>query len=478
MKQKFEPFTERVYLSSPTMHGEELKYMTEAYQTNWMSTIGANIDSIEADVAKKIGVGYTVALSSGTAALHLAMKLAKIKHGEKVFCTDMTFSATANPIVYEGGVPIFIDSEPDTWNMSPEALEKAFELYPDVRVVMLAHLYGVPAKLTEIKEICRQHKAILIEDAAESLGATYQGQQTGSFGEIGVISFNGNKIITGSSGGMLLTDKKELADKARKLSTQAREDAPWYQHKEIGYNYRMSNVIAGIVRGQFPYLEEHIVQKKKIYQRYQAGLSGLPVKMNPFDSDKSEPNFWLSCLVIDKEAMCKQTRTDTEASYTSEQGRSCPTEILEALAAINAEGRPIWKPMHQGVLNKLHAEKVINYHVMVQDMQSVYQKISCLIHPTYYPEGMSNVLLEACASGRPIITTDRPGCREIVDDGINGFVIAEQNSKDLTDKIEQFLHLNLDQREKMGVAARKKVEREFDRQIIVSKYLAEIQNIR
>lgn len=346
MKQKFEPFTERVYLSSPTMHGEELKYMTEAYQTNWMSTIGANIDSIEADVAKKLGVGYTVALSSGTAALHLAMKLAKIKPGEKVFCTDMTFSATANPIVYESGIPIFIDSEPDTWNMSPEALEKAFELYPDVRVVMLAHLYGVPAKLTEIEEICRQHKAILIEDAAESLGATYQGQQTGSFGEIGVISFNGNKIITGSSGGMLLTDKKELADEARKLSTQAREDAPWYQHKEIGYNYRMSNVIAGVVRGQFPYLEEHIVQKKKIYQRYQAGLSGLPVKMNPFDSDKSEPNFWLSCLVIDKEAMCKQTRTDTEASYISEQGKSCPTEILEALAAINAEGRPIWKPMH------------------------------------------------------------------------------------------------------------------------------------
>ncbi|MBS5044360.1 MAG: DegT/DnrJ/EryC1/StrS family aminotransferase [Clostridium sp.] len=341
-----EKFKNKVWLSSPTMHGEELKYITEAYKTNWMSTIGQNINETEEMICSKVGCHHAVALSSGTAALHLAMKLAGIKSGDYVFCSDMTFSATVNPVVYEGGIPIFIDTEYDTWNMDPKALEKAFELYPEVKVVVLVHLYGTPGKVDEIKEICKKYNAILIEDAAESLGATYKGNQTGTFGNYNVISFNGNKIITGSAGGMLLTDDLEAANKARKWSTQSRENAPWYQHEELGYNYRMSNVIAGVVRGQIPYLEEHIALKKAIYERYQEGLKALPIKMNPYDEKNSEPNFWLSCLIIDKEAMCKQVRSEKEALFISEAGKTCPTEILEELAKYNAEGRTIWKPMH------------------------------------------------------------------------------------------------------------------------------------
>ncbi len=341
-----EKFKNKVWLSSPTMHGEELKYITEAYKTNWMSTIGQNINETEEMICSKVGCHHAVALSSGTAALHLAMKLAGIKSGDYVFCSDMTFSATVNPVVYEGGIPIFIDTEYDTWNMDPKALEKAFELYPEVKVVVLVHLYGTPGKVDEIKEICKKYNAILIEDAAESLGATYKGVQTGTFGNYNIISFNGNKIITGSSGGMLLTDDLEAANKVRKWSTQSRENAPWYQHEELGYNYRMSNVIAGVVRGQIPYLEEHIALKKAIYERYQEGLKALPIKMNPYDEKNSEPNFWLSCLIIDKEAMCKQVRSEKEALFISEAGKTCPTEILEELAKYNAEGRMIWKPMH------------------------------------------------------------------------------------------------------------------------------------
>lgn len=341
--EKFEP---KVWLSSPTMHGEEIKYVQEAYETNWMSTVGANINEVERLVCKKIGCKYAVGLSAGTAALHMAVKLAGVKPGEKVFCSDMTFSATVNPIVYEGGVPVFIDTEYDTWNMDPEALEKAFELYPDVKVVVIAHLYGTPGKVDELRDICEKHGAVIIEDAAESMGATYKGLQTGTFGKYNAISFNGNKIITGSSGGMLLTDDKEAAEKVRKWSTQSREAAPWYQHEEIGYNYRMSNVIAGVVRGQMPHLEEHIAQKKAIYERYKEGLKGLPVRMNPYNEKDSEPNFWLSCLIIDKESMCRQVRGECEPLYIPETGKSCPTEILEAIASINAEGRPIWKPMH------------------------------------------------------------------------------------------------------------------------------------
>ena len=339
-------FENKIWLSSPTMHGDELKYLTEAYETNWMSTVGKNIDEIEGLVAGKLGCGYAVALASGTAALHLAVRLAGVRPGEKVFCSDLTFDATVNPVKYEGGEAVFIDTEYDTWNMDPRALAKAFELYPETRVVVIAHLYGTPGKIDELRAICDKHHAVIVEDAAESLGATYKGRQTGTFGKYNCISFNGNKIITGSSGGMLLTDSKADADKARKWSTQAREAAPWYQHEELGYNYRMSNVIAGVVRGQIPYLEEHIQRKKEIYFRYKEGFKDLPVSMNPYDEKNSEPNYWLSCLIIDQEAMCKQVRSEKDALYAGEKGKSCPTEILETLAKYNAEGRPIWKPMH------------------------------------------------------------------------------------------------------------------------------------
>lgn len=353
-KKKYEAFESKVWLSSPTMHGPELEYVKEAYETNWMSTVGKNINEVERMACEKIGCKYAVALSAGTAALHMAVKLAGVKPGDKVFCSDMTFDATVNPVVYEGGVPIFIDTEYDTWNMDPVALEKAFELYPDVKVVVIAHLYGTPGKVEKLKEICDRHHAVIIEDAAESMGATYKGVQTGTFGKFNAISFNGNKIITGSSGGMLLTDSEEAAKKVRKWSTQARENAPWYQHEELGYNYRMSNVIAGVVRGQFPYLEEHIAQKKAIYERYKKGFEGLPVTMNPFDAEKSEPNFWLSCMIIDPDAMCKQVRGEQEALYVAEVGKSCPTEILEAIASVNAEGRPIWKPMHMQPIYRMN----------------------------------------------------------------------------------------------------------------------------
>ena len=355
--RSIKPFENKIWLSSPTMHGDELKYMQEAYDTNWMTTLGANINAIEEALSEKIGCNYAVALSSGTASLHMAIRLAgqelygrpKPGHGalegKKVFASDMTFDATVNPICYEGGEPVFIDTEYVTWNMDPVALENAFKLYPDVKLVVMAHLYGVPAKMAEIKEVCDKHGAVIIEDAAESLGATYKGVQTGSFGKYSCISFNGNKIITGSSGGMFLTDSKEAADRVRKWSTQSRENAPWYQHIELGFNFRMSNVIAGVVRGQLPHLEEHIAQKKAIYNRYKEGLKDLPIKMNPFEND-TEPNFWLSCLIINKEAMCKQVRSENEVLYTPEEGKSCPTEIMDAIASINSEGRPIWKPMH------------------------------------------------------------------------------------------------------------------------------------
>ena len=348
-------FEKRVWLASPTMHGEELRYMQEAYETNWMSTVGKNIDEVERLAAEKVGCKYAVALSAGTAALHLGTRLAGVRlfgvpragegtlRGQKVFCSDMTFAATLNPVAYENGEAVFIDSERDTWNMDPAALEKAFEIYLDVRLVVLVHLYGTPAKVDEIREICARHNALLVEDAAESFGASYKGVQTGSFGDFNAISFNGNKIITGSSGGMYLTDSKEDADRVRKWSTQSREPAPWYQHEEIGYNYRMSNVIAGVVRGQLPHLEEHIAQKHAIYERYREGFKGLPVQMNPYDAANSVPNFWLSCMIIDGCAVGEG------------RGKNTPAKILERLADMNAEGRPIWKPMHMQPLYRGHA---------------------------------------------------------------------------------------------------------------------------
>ena len=362
----FEKFEKRVWLSSPTMHGDELKYMKEAYTSNWMSTVGENINEVEKKVCEYTGSKYAVALSAGTASLHLAIKAAGIKvygmpksgsnvlEGKKVFCSDMTFAATVNPVVYEGGEPVFIDSEYDTWNMDPKALKKAFEIYPDVKIVVIAHLYGTPGKIEELNKIIKEHNAVLVEDAAESLGATYKGRQTGTFGDYNILSFNGNKIITGSSGGCFLTDDEEAAKKVRKWSTQAREDAPWYQHEELGYNYRMSNVIAGVVRGQLPYLDEHIARKKAIYERYKAGVKDLPLLLNPFDNENSNPNFWLSCLIVDSDAMCRQVRSENETCYIKETGKTCPTEILESLSKINAEGRPIWKPMHMQPIYRMN----------------------------------------------------------------------------------------------------------------------------
>ena len=266
--------------------------------------------------------------------------------GKKVFCSDLTFAATINPVLYEGGEPVLIDSEYDTWNMDPIALERAFERYPDVRLVVLVHLYGTPAKMDQICSICKRHGALLVEDAAEALGASYRGEPLGSFGDIGVISFNGNKIITGSCGGLIVTDDREDMLRIRKWSTQSREPVAWYQHTEVGYNYRMSNLIAGVIRGQLPYLQEHIDKKRAIYEFYREQLRDLPLSMNPFEIGEGIPNHWLSCLLISKEAMCEQRRTDDAASYTHRSGKTCPTEIHERLSALNIEARPVWKPMH------------------------------------------------------------------------------------------------------------------------------------
>ena len=352
-----ERFEKRVFLASPTMHDGELEYINEAFRTNWVSTVGANINAVEEEIAALVGRPKAVALGSGTAALHLAVRACAVQLygppdpsggslvGRKVFCSDLTFSATVNPVLYEGGVPIFIDAEYETWNMDPAALERAFRLYPEVKLVVLVHLYGTPGKLDEIRRICDAHGALLVEDAAESLGALYRGKQTGTFGDIGVISFNGNKIITGSCGGALLCDTDETMLRVRKWSTQSREPVAWYQHTELGYNYRMSNLIAGVIRGQIPWLEDHISRKTNIYAVYREGLKDLPLRMNPFEAD-AKPNHWLSCVLIDREALCPQTRTDSEASYSAEAGKSCPTQILQALEEINAEGRPLWKPMH------------------------------------------------------------------------------------------------------------------------------------
>lgn len=343
--QDLKPFEQKIWLSSPTMHGEEQAFVKEAFDTNWVSTVGKNIDELERGICEYTGAKYAVGLSAGTAALHLAVKLAGVQPGDKVFCSDMTFAATLNPVVYEGGEPVFIDTSYDDWNMDPEALKKAFEKYTDVKVVVVANLYGTPARLKEIRKICDDHGAILIEDAAESLGATLDGQQTGTFGTYNAISFNGNKIITTSGGGMLLSDDEEAIKLAKKWSTQSREPAPWYQHIQTGYNYRLSNILAGIGRGQLLHLEEHIAQKKAIYERYREGFKDIPISMNPIP-ENVQSNYWLSCMLIDKKAMCPQTRTDLVASFEKKAEKTCPTEILELLSSYNAEGRPIWKPMH------------------------------------------------------------------------------------------------------------------------------------
>ncbi len=321
----------RIWLSSPTMHGEEMKYIQEAFDRNWIAPLGFNCDGFEKEVSQYLcgedGQIHALALASGTAALHLAMKLAGVNAGDVVLCSDMTFAATVNPVSYLGGVQVFVDCERRTWNMDPEALEKAFEKYPQAKVVVLAHLYGVPAKMDEIMEICARHNAVLIEDAAEALAATYRGRMCGTFGNYNVLSFNGNKLITTSGGGMLLTDDKAARDKALFWSTQARENALWYQHEEIGYNYRMSNVVAGIGRGQLLHVQEHRDCKEAIYRRYQESFCDLPVTMNPY-LDESIPNFWLSCMTI------------------NEGCNISPFDIIRRLEEANIEARPLWKPMH------------------------------------------------------------------------------------------------------------------------------------
>lgn len=318
----------RIYLSSPTMHGDEQRFVAEAFDTNWVAPLGPNVNSFETEMASYTGCGYAAALSAGTAAIHLGLKLLGVGQGDVVFVSSLTFSASCNPIAYEKAVPVFIDSEPDTWNMSPAALEKAFEKYPHPKAVVVVHLYGTPAKMDEIMRICERHNVPILEDAAESLGSTYDGKHTGTFGRIGVYSFNGNKIITTSGGGMLVSGEEALVQEARILSTQARDPARHYQHSRIGYNYRMSNVIAGIGRGQLMHLEEHLRLKKAIYQRYREAFSDIrEISMNPLNP-RGDANNWLSCMTI-REG-CDVT----------------PDQVMDALDTENIESRPIWKPMH------------------------------------------------------------------------------------------------------------------------------------
>lgn len=344
---------ERLFLSTPTMHGDEIGFVNEAFEKNWIAPLGFNCDNFEKEMSDFLSRGKThcLSLNSGTSALHLAVKLAGVKRGDIVFCSDMTFCATVNPVVYEGGVPVFIDSETDTWNMDPVALEKAFEKYPNTKVVMLAHLYGTPSKMDEILEVCNNHNAILIEDAAEALSAKYKNQECGTFGKYAAISFNGNKIITTSGGGMLLTDDKTARDKAFFWATQSREPFPWYEHKEIGYNYRMSNVVAGIGRGQLMHLEEHREKKTEIYNRYKNGFENCPLSMNPYLND-TVPNFWLSCILLDK---------NVEIS---------PCEIMEKLSAENIETRPLWKPMHMQPIFKDNDFITANGYAVNEDLFS------------------------------------------------------------------------------------------------------------
>lgn len=321
---------EKIWLSAPTIHGEEQLFVKEAFDTNWVAPLGKNVTEFENEIARYLNCKSAAAMTAGTHALHMAAKLSGVSAGDIVLCSDLTFAATVNPVTYEGGIPVFVDSEYDTWNMDPEALEVGLEKYKGkVKAVIVVNLYGTPAKLDEIVDLCNKYNVILIEDAAESLSATYKGRQTGTFGKYNAISFNGNKIITSSGGGMFLSDDEDAVKKVRFYSTQARDNAPWYEHSEIGYNYRMSNIVAGIGRGQLLHLEEHKQRKKDIYERYKAAFSDIPVKMNPY-LECSEPNFWLSCFTINEEAMDRVT----------------PEKIRLALEAENIESRPIWKPMH------------------------------------------------------------------------------------------------------------------------------------
>lgn len=348
----------RIYLSTATIHGEEQKFIQEAFDTNWVAPLGPNVNAFEKEMAEYVGIGYATALSAGTAALHLAMKLAGVKAGDRVFVSSLTFSATCNPITYENAIPVFIDSERDTWNMSPDALQKAFEKYPDTRVVVVAHLYGTPSKLDEIMEICKEYGATLIEDAAESLGSTYKGKMTGTFGKYGIYSFNGNKIITTSGGGMIVSEIEEDMKKALFWATQAREPERHYEHKEIGYNYRMSNIVAGVGRGQLLHLDEHIAAKKNIYNTYKNGFADIDdIEMNPIP-ENCDANCWLSCITL--KAGCEVT----------------PAEIMDALENENIESRPIWKPMN---LQPVYAENdFITTEVKASVGEDIFNRGVCL----------------------------------------------------------------------------------------------------
>jgi dTDP-4-amino-4,6-dideoxygalactose transaminase len=318
----------KIWLSSPHMsdEGYELEYIKEAFDTNWIAPLGANVDGFERELASKIGAKHAAALVSGTAAMHMALKAAGVSQGDIVFCQDLTFSATANPIIYQNAVPVFIDSNYETWNMDPKALEEAFEKYPNVKAVIVVHLYGLSADLDPIIELCKKHNVTLIEDAAESLGTTYKGKYTGTFGDYGIFSFNGNKIITTSGGGMLVSNNEERIAKVRFWATQARDKARHYQHSELGYNYRMSNVVAGIGRGQLKVLDQRIAKKKYIFEFYKRELNGLEgIKFMPIN-EWNEPNYWLTCITLN--------------------GKVRPIDIIEALERENIESRPIWKPMH------------------------------------------------------------------------------------------------------------------------------------
>lgn len=318
----------RIYLSSPTMHGEEQAFVQSAFDTNWVAPLGPNVDAFENEMADYIGSGYAAALSAGTAAIHLAVILAGVKEGDVVFAQSLTFAASVNPACYEKATPVFIDSEPDTWNMDPVALEKAFEKYPHPAAVIAVHLYGTPSKIDRIRDICKKHQVPLIEDAAEALGSSFKGQKLGTFGDYGILSFNGNKIITSSGGGMLLCSDEAKIKRARFLATQARDPARYYQHSTIGYNYRMSNVVAGIGRGQLLHLEEHKARKNEIYRQYKEAFADIEaITMNPMNPD-GDANNWLSCMTIAPD--CSVT----------------PDQVMDALAEYNIETRPIWKPMH------------------------------------------------------------------------------------------------------------------------------------
>lgn len=318
----------KIYLSSPTMHGEEQEFIKEAFDTNWVAPLGPNVNAFEKELADYVGISHASALSAGTAAIHLALRILGVGEGDVVFVPSLTFSATCNPVVYEKATPVFIDSETDTWNMDPVALEKAFEKYPGVKAVIVVHLYGTPAKLDEIMEICEKNNVPLIEDAAESLSSTYKGKHTGTFGKIGIYSFNGNKIITTSGGGMLVSQEEEITRKATFLATQARDAARHYQHSHIGYNYRMSNIVAGVGRGQLLHLEEHKARKKEIYRQYEEAFADIPeISLNPLNKD-GDANCWLTGMIIAKG--CPVT----------------PNEVMDALGEYNIETRPVWKPMH------------------------------------------------------------------------------------------------------------------------------------